>query len=114
MELTASDYWFESKAFLREALGFSTNEAHLRIGFALFLIGALVLRRRKHKFVFAWLIVAVAQSANEAMDARDWVMWTGTVNWPEMVRDYFLILFWPSVLCLFMTKLSRDLSRKSS
>ena len=114
MELTASNFWFEIKALPREALGFSTNEAHLHIGLALFLIGALVLGRRKHRFVFASLIVAVAQSASEALDARDWVIWTGTVNWPEIARDYFLTLFCPIVLCLFMTKLSRNLSRKSS
>ena len=113
MTLTASNVWYESKALLRDLLGVSTNEAHVHIGLALFVIGALLLGRRKHRFVLAWLIVAVAETANEVLDARDWVMWTGTVNWPEMAKGYFLTLFWPSVLCLFMTKLSRDLNRKS-
>ena len=110
MELTARNFWFESKSWFREMFGFSTDAAHIHAGLALFLIGALALRRRKHGFVFAWLIVFAAQTVNEALDARDWVMWTGTVNWSEMANDYVLTLFWPSALCLIMTKMSRDLS----
>ena len=111
MELTARNFWFESKALLRDTLGVSSDEAHIHAGLALFLMGALALRRRKHGFVLAWVVVFVGQTANEVMDARDWLMWTGTVNWPETAKDYVRTLFWPSVLCVIMTKFSRDQSR---
>ena len=50
--------------------------------------------------VLAFGIVAGVQTVNEILDARDWINWTGTVNWAETIKDFVATLFWPSVLVL--------------
>ena len=70
-----------------------------------FLLSLLAFRGSKHRLALAWLTVFIVQSLNEVMDARDWMMWTGTVNWAEMTKDFAVTLFWPSLLCLFMAKM---------
>ena len=81
------------------------NELHIHGGLAIFLLSLLALRHFRHRLALAWLTVFLVQTLNEAMDARDWMMWTGTINWAEMTKDTVLTLFWPSLLCLFIAKM---------
>lgn len=100
MELTWRNFWFESKAAVKELIGVSEGLIHVHFGLATFLVLALLLRKYQRGALIAWFIVAGLQFLNEAMDARDWINWTGTVNWPEVTSDTFATLFWPTVLLL--------------
>ncbi|MDU8946163.1 hypothetical protein [Ovoidimarina sediminis] len=100
MELTWRTAWFESKAWVKEALGVSEEVLHVHLGLAVFLGLALLLRRRRFGVALAWLILLCLQALNEALDARDWIMWTGDVNWRETLADFAQTLFWPTVLLL--------------
>ena len=48
--------------------------------------------------VIAWLATLSLEMVNEGLDARDWILWTGHVNWPETARDMVDTLLWPSIL----------------
>lgn len=98
MDLTWRNAWFESKAWIKEALGVSEGTLHVHFGLAVFLGFALLLRRRRYGVALAWGILVVLQALNEALDARDWIMWTGKVNWAETFGDFAQTLFWPTVL----------------
>lgn len=107
MELTSRNFWYESKALLKDLILISEGSMHVHLGLALFVIGALLLRKRKRGLLVAWLCVVVVQMCNELLDARDWINWTGTVNWTEFAKDTVSTLFWPSVLLLVWPLLSR-------
>lgn len=104
MELTWRNFWFEGKDWVSEALGLSKEMLHVHLGLALFLAAALALRTRRRGLLVAWLAVAALQAANEALDARDWIMWTGSVNWAETARDTVATLFWPTVIALIWAR----------
>lgn len=100
MELTWRNIWFESKALLKHQLGLSTDLMHVHLGLGLFLVCAVVLRTRRNGMLLAWIIVVGLQTFNELLDARDWINWTGSVNWSEAAKDFGATLFWPTVLLL--------------
>lgn len=90
--------WYESKAWIETQVGMSRDLMHVQIGLGVFLAVALMLRRWRGGMLIAWVIVAALQTVNEVFDARDWILWTGSVNWPETIKDYVTTLFWPTVL----------------
>ncbi len=100
MELNSRNFWFEGKAWFTSQTGVLNDQLHVHFGLFVFLACAVLLRRLRHGMVLAWTIVAVLQATNEAFDARDWINWTGTVNWSEIVKDSIATLFWPTVLLL--------------
>ena len=107
MGLTWRNAWFESKASLKEALGISEDVLHVHVGLAVFLALALLLRRWRFGVLIAWVALIFLQVVNEALDARDWIMWTGDVNWAETAGDFGQTLFWPTVLLLLWAGISR-------
>ncbi len=92
-------FWFESKDWLKVDLGIEGHHAHIYVGLVLFFAAAMLFRRHKHQMLWAWLFVFVLQSVNELLDARDWIYWTGMVNWSETSADYAATLFWPTTAC---------------
>ena len=56
----------------------------------------------------AWIVVAALQAINEALDARDWINWTGSVNWSETTKDTIATLFWPTVLLLAWRRIGKS------
>jgi hypothetical protein len=92
--------WYEGKQWLSDLVGLPHDQIHLHAGLAAFLGVALLLRRHAAAPLVAWLCVAAVQAANEALDARDWIGWTGQVNWRETLGDTVVTLFWPTVLLL--------------
>lgn len=100
MELTWRNFWFESKAVFKDWIGLSEDMIHVHFGIAMFLICALILRKYRAGPLIAWSIVAACQIVNEFMDARDWINWTGSVNWNEVIKDSVWTLFWPTVFVL--------------
>lgn len=73
---------------------------HVHFGLGIFLTVALLLRRRRHGLLIAWCVAAGVQTLNEVLDARDWINWTGSVNWSETAKDFGATLFWPTVLLI--------------
>jgi hypothetical protein len=100
MDLTWRNFWFESKAWFESHIGLSKDVMHVHFGLGVFLSCALLMRKRRNGPLWAWCIVVLLQTMNEAMDARDWINWTGSLNWTETARDYAATLFWPTVLLL--------------
>ena len=107
MELTWRNFWFESKAEIKAALGMSEDMIHVHFGLALFLIGAVLLRNRRKGVLIAWCVGAFLQIVNEVLDAREWINWTGNVNWSEFLKDTGATLFWPTVLVLIWRWIGR-------
>ena len=100
MDLTWRNVWFESKALFERELGMSKDLMHVHFGLGLFLIFAVLLRNRRNGMLLAWSIVASLQALNELLDARDWINWTGSVNWSETAKDFGTTLLWPTVILL--------------
>lgn len=100
MELNSRNFWFEGKAWFESQIGMLNDQLHVHLGLFVFLTRAVLLRRRRHGMILAWTVVAALQATNEAFDARDWINWTGTVNWSETIKDSVATLFWPTVLLL--------------
>lgn len=96
--------WYETKAWFSEFIGIGSDQLHVHVGLAVFLVALYVLRRRRGAVWLAWLTVLAVQGVNEALDAVDWINWTGRVNWPETARDFATTLFWPTVLVLFLRR----------
>lgn len=71
-------------------IGTLNDQLHVHFGLLVFLTCAVLLRRRRHRTILAWTIVALPQATNEAFDARDWISWTQTVNWSETTKDAVL------------------------
>jgi hypothetical protein len=107
MDIDWRGLWLGSKRWINEDLGLSTNELHIHLGLAVFLALALLLRHRRQGPLVAWCVVAAGQGINEVFDARVWIGWTGTVNWPEAARDTFATLLWPTVL-FFVWRVGRS------
>lgn len=101
MELTWTNFWYETKTWLEQDLGFSKDLLHVHFGLGAFLAFSVVFRRRADSMFIAWTLVALLQTVNETLDARDWIHWTGSVNWNETAKDYARTLFWPTVLACF-------------
>ena len=100
MDLTGKNFWFEGKALIESELGVLRDQAHVHFGLFVFLLISFLLRNRRHGMLVAWIVVAALQAINEALDARDWINWTGSVNWFETAKDSIATLFWPTVLLL--------------
>lgn len=73
---------------------------HLPLGLVAYLAAALVLRRFRWGPVWALLPVLLLQGLNEALDARDWWRWTGTVPWTEAAIDTAATLGVPVVVAV--------------
>ena len=59
MDLTWRNFWFESKAWVSDELGILRDQAHVHMGLCIFLLIAIVLRKRRYGVILAWLVVAV-------------------------------------------------------
>ncbi len=93
------------KEWMKDSVWFSDGMLHLNIGLALFLIAALLLRRKPRGVLIAWTIVLVLQTLNETFDA--WVGYgrSGRVDWIEMGKDFVATMFWPTVLLMIWKRL---------
>lgn len=84
-----------AKRALGEQLGVSDDLLHLHVGLAIFVITALLLRRRMRS---VWPLAAVAAFTlvNEIVDYAVNDPWSGT----RSVLDVANTMFWPAVLFL--------------
>lgn len=91
--------WYQIKLFLEHASGISMDAWHILVGFGLFLLAALVLRRSVAS-PLPWLVVFLLEIANEAFDLH-------VELWPdpgsqigEGVKDILLTMALPTLLML--------------
>jgi hypothetical protein len=90
--------WYGLKEAVARLFPITHDAMHVHVGLAIFLLSALLLRRHRYGMVLAWLATLSLEIVNEGLDARDWILWTGHVNWPETGRDMVDTLLWPSIL----------------
>ncbi|MFZ5965222.1 hypothetical protein ACOXXX_19940 [Thalassococcus sp. BH17M4-6] len=105
MDLNWKNFWYESKGWLADEFGVVRDQLHVHFGLFVFLFIAMLLRNRRYGALMAWIVVASLQAINEALDARDWMNWTGSVNWGEIASDTIATLFWPTVLLVLWQSL---------
>ena len=112
MDFAWEELWYKSKQWLGDGLGMSNDLMHVNFGLCVFLFFAVLFRNFRFGVFVAWLIVAAVQAANEFFDAKVWINWTGSVNWPELVKDFVWTLLWPTVLLIIWRRpkpLGRDI-----
>lgn len=68
---------------------------HAPVGVIIFLLALLYLRDRSLGAELSLVALLALQLANEALDAWDWWLWTGSVNWGEALFDTLATLVLP-------------------
>lgn len=106
-------WWYEGKRDVLEAIGLSTDAAHVYLGIFLFLAAGLMLRRRTCAPLLSFGSVTALQAVNEGLDALDWIGWTGTVNWREAGMDTVRTLVGPLILAVTWAVLRRRTAGKA-
>ena len=93
--LASVEAYSAAKLSLGKALGVTDDLLHLHVGLAIFVITALLLRRRMRS---PWPLAAVAAFAlaNEIVDYAEPVPWSATRSALDVVNT----VFWPAVLFL--------------
>ena len=91
--------WYQVKLFIEHASGISMDALHILVGFAIFLLAALALRRSTAS-TLSWLATLVLEIGNEAYDL--------TVElWPDLAsqlgegaKDIILTMALPTLVLL--------------
>ena len=92
--------WYDIKSFVGDHLSMSHDALHIHLGIIIFLGAAWIFRRKSFRWYAAWTALFSLTLSNEALDAYDWIMWTGSINWLESLKDIANTMAWPSVIVL--------------
>ena len=91
--------WYQFKLFVEHASGISMDALHILVGFALFLIASVILRRSIASSL-PWLAVLLLEIGNEAYDLT-------VERWPDIgsqlgegAKDLMLTMALPTLLML--------------
>lgn len=90
--------WGHLKADLGTYFGIDRDLLHIPIGIGLFLLFALLFRRRPYTLFLAFFATLLAQLVNEAMDVVSSLSLWGTIWWREAASDTLLTIALPGVL----------------
>jgi hypothetical protein len=91
--------WHHFKEWIETASGLNMDALHVHAGMALQLLAALVLRRSLRS-PLPWLVVLVADLANEKNDLRFEIWPDRSIQVAEGVRDLWNTMLIPTVLLL--------------
>jgi hypothetical protein len=91
-----------AKQGLANALGVSSSVLHVPLGFVIFAVLLRVFGATGRGAFWALLCLLFVQCFNEALDAVQWVRWTGGVNWTEALWDVLLTLALPALIAGFV------------
>lgn len=95
------------KLAIVSATGLSKDALHIYAGLAIFLLSAVLMRRRP-SMARPWCVVLLAAVVAEAFDLRDDVASFGHWRWGASLHDVLNTIAWPSVLAvLFHFRLLR-------
>ncbi|HET9336227.1 MAG TPA: hypothetical protein VFO12_07465 [Sphingomicrobium sp.] len=93
--------WYQFKLFAEHASGISMDALHIIVGFTLFLLAALILRRSAASGL-PWLAVLMLEIGNEAYDLA-------VERWPDIgsqlgegAKDIMLTMALPTLLMLIV------------
>lgn len=92
--LPVFEWYSTQKRSLGDLTGASEELLHVHAGLLIFVISALLLRR-KMRSPIPLVVVALFAALNEVVDAL-----TGPMDWLEAVTDFLNTVFWPFVLFL--------------
>lgn len=93
------------KALFRENIGQSDALIHVNVGLGLFLLLGIMLRRKARAPLVAFIILFIAQTANEAFDVAIALGLNRQVMIVEMFKDFIATLFWPAILAAIWGRL---------
>lgn len=89
--------WYQFKLFIEHAVGISMDALHIIVGFAIFLLAAVLLRRSVAS-LRPWLATLLFEMANEALDLQ-------VELWPDLgrqlgegLKDVLLTMALPTLL----------------
>lgn len=91
--------WYQVKLFIEHASGISMDAWHILIGFFLFLLAALVLRR-KVSDPLPWLAVLLVEIGNEAYDLYVEIWPDPGSQLGEGFKDILLTMALPTLMFL--------------
>ncbi|HEX2762672.1 MAG TPA: hypothetical protein VHM92_02340 [Allosphingosinicella sp.] len=100
--MTASSWYSEAKTGIEAWTGLDKDALHIHAAILLYLLIAVVLRRRA---LWAWLAVLLVELANEALDLREQYQagiqldWSEALRlgWREAAKDVWNTMLWPSL-----------------
>ena len=90
--------WIGYKSWLIHHVGLTNDAMHVHAAFILLLISALVLRKRPDH-ILPWLVVLVAELANEYADIVGDA--PGESTYAASVHDIYNTMFWPTIFLVF-------------
>lgn len=99
--------WTSLKGQLVDSLGVERDLLHVPFGILLFSLLVLVFWRRADRLSLALFGLLLLQLVNEALDAVQWVLWTGRIPWSEAAWDTAVTLAVPLAAVLVLSVIRR-------
>lgn len=95
--------WYQIKSWIGHFISLSHDAMHVHVGLLIFFAVAWFFRRNQRRLQIAWTLTLAIALLNEVLDGYDWIVWTGTINWIESLKDITNTMFWPTVAVLAWT-----------
>ncbi|MBS9719648.1 hypothetical protein JYU29_02990 [Tianweitania sp. BSSL-BM11] len=92
--------WYHIKSWVADSISLSHDAMHVHVGLFIFFVLLWLFRRSPRRLALAWALTLAATLFNEALDAYDWILWTGTINWMESLKDTVNTMFWPTLTAI--------------
>lgn len=89
--------WYQVKLFVEHASGISMDALHVLVGFALFMVAVVVVRRGLGSFI-PWSALLVVELANEAYDLSVELWPSLATQLGEGAKDIMLTMALPTLL----------------
>ena len=94
--------WYNMKSWVADSISLSHDVMHVHVGLLVFFALLWLFRRHQRRLTVAWTLTLAATLFNEALDGYDWIVWTGTINWMESLKDTLNTMFWPAIVALML------------
>lgn len=91
--------WYQVKLFIEHASGVSMDALHVLVGFGIFILAALVLKRTVSDGL-PWLATLILEMGNEAYDLYVELWPDAASQLGEAAKDLFLTMALPTLLLL--------------
>jgi hypothetical protein len=88
------------KLTIVEVSHLSKDALHIYLGLGVFVVTALVFRKRIQSSLVPWLAVLLVASLGEIVDMHDDIKTLGYWRWAASLHDVLNTMFWPTVLLI--------------
>ncbi|MES2096920.1 MAG: hypothetical protein V4459_09175 [Pseudomonadota bacterium] len=102
--------WTFDKTAISNWTGLPADALHVLVGMLILVLAAIMLRRPPWHWA-CWLVVFVAEAANEAYDLLQTHYPADEGNIPASLHDMWLTLLWPTVIVLLFPIWARRSAR---